>query len=797
MNDLKTNLEQQINLLDKKKIIVWVSKPLKEKALENFKCDKKNIKLSKPNKIIVSKNRTKIFDALTTERIWEIVNLKKIILNKNDILENIKSIINNNKKIILWNNSITGNDWIKKEIKSWAKMMEISKNKTKIFDSLTNSHFTNKIDLAKIISNQGTWNVIFKNIFKKDNIKEKQKSFFSNKRKSLRISLSKKNIDKINIIILETTKIKEKISNYRNFDFISYIKKIDKKRVNKFIIILILFISIDIFLVKIISTSAINNVKSINKTNIESNITKAKYKFLCANILFFPFSIIPQNDLQNINHILKVWFVWSKLTSNILEIKDNTDFIKITFSDLLKQNKEKIIDFSNDFNYITKNINSVKLKKEDNNYKKVEQLKNITLKINNSLKLINSDFSNFLDLIWDNKTKKYLIAFQNNDEIRTNWWFMWSVWVLNIFKWKIQSFEKQDIYALEWEINKNYINKISPPEPINKLTTSFWLRDSNNYIDFNESAKAMNYFLKMWNYNFDWVIFINMSSIEKILEKIWYVDFEKIDTLITSSNFAEIISILVEAKTHKEWTLWTPKQILFDFAIALEEKIKTEQKNILILWEIILEEIKNREIVAIAFNQEENKILKSIWITWDIDFTKTLDFIYPVFISIWWNKSDRYIERKLEKQIKQESNCDIKTNISIELKHTYNNEDMTRIMDLMYKYWVQQNNDLLNIQWAWTNKTFTKIILPWNINIKNDNSLKIEKLKNITIVSYYTNINPWNKSIKNIEYTIKNPECLDYNLEIYKQAWIRKYDLNIDTKIFNNIDSDFYYKTWK
>jgi len=693
LNDLKTNLPKQVNLLNKQKIIAWVKTSLKDKTLEDFRNDKKELNISKKIEI------------------------------------------------------------------------EVSKNKTKIFDSLINNKFKQTIDLPKIILNQ---NIFF----------AKLKRFFKN-----------------------PPKIDAKNVSLKNFDFQSFIKSFDTKKITIIFVLFFIFIISDVYTVRYFTKEAIADIKTIKQENIEENLKSAKYNLLFANIFFSPFSIIPNNDLQNINHLLRAWFSSSKIILDIFKLQKDVDFSKIDVSMFLSENKQNLEIISDKINYITKHINKIELNKQDPNYTKLKEIKNLSIKVNNSLNLINTDFPSFLELIWHNKTKKYLITFQNNDEIRATWWFMWSVWILSIFRWKISSFEKQDIYALEWEINKNYKDKITPPEPINNLTTSFWLRDSNNYVDFRESAKAMNYFLKMWNYNFDWVVFINMSSVENILEKIWYIDFEEINTIITSSNFAEIMSILVEAKTHKNWTLWTPKQVLFDFALALEEKIKNDKINIVKLAEIILWEIKNREIVAVAFNPKENDILKSFWVAGDVDYTKTLDFVYPIFISIWWNKSDRYIKRTFEKQIETEANCDIKTNLSIELEHNYKQEDRQRIIDTMTRYGVEQTNDLINIQWAGTNKTFTKLILPKDISIKNDESIKIEKLENATIVSYYTSINPWEKSSKNIEYTLKNPKCDSYDFEIYKQAGIRKYNLKIienkTIKDFENISSDFYYKTWK
>jgi hypothetical protein len=74
---------------------------------------------------------------------------------------------------------------------------------------------------------------------------------------------------------------------------------------------------------------------------------------------------------------------------------------------------------------------------------------------------------------------------------------MWSMWILSIFKWKVKDFTKKDVYAFEWDI-KPY--REDPPEWINKITDSFWLRDSNYFIDFRDSSAKIRFFMKKWSY---------------------------------------------------------------------------------------------------------------------------------------------------------------------------------------------------------------------------------------------------------------------------------------------------------
>lgn len=636
--------------------------------------------------------------------------------------------------------------------------------------------------------------------------------------------------DKINLekIIRKKNKLSYYIDNLFLF-FTNKTKIISPKnrylKVLSYIFFIFSFILLDKIIIESLIISWINNLYKVpissNIENIETQLSKAKTKFNIANILFLPFKLIPEQNLININkgiYILREtsqlsldWVDFYRKTNNFIKNREIND---IYFTNLLENSKPFFIKSEKKINNIYLEISNINLKYNKNsnsNYQKLEKIKESLKIIKGSINIISNNFSTFLEILWKNKAKNYFIVFQNNDEIRPTGGFIWSAWILEIFEWRIKTFKKRDIYAYEWDVKKNYTEKVIAPSWVNLLSERLWLRDSNAFIDFSSSAKSINYFMKKWWYNIDWVIFINQRIILDILKNIWIIDFWKYDTKITSENFSEIISLLIEAKVSKKSTLDTPKQVLFDLGKLLINKIKEEKKYLNIL-KIFINNIKSRDLVIYNFNKKENELLSSLKLTWAFDYKNITDFNYPFFISIWWNKSDKYIKRKYYKYIKVEKNtsnnlCNLNTYLKIELKNTFKKADEKRILLNMKKFRIKPNTDLINIAWKWLNQNFTKIIIPKNAilnqNLLNNSWYKVIDHKIYKTVEKLIKTNPWEKSFFELSYTLNNINCKIHSIKLYKQAWIYKYDIDFkynNTYINNKkiikvswLKEDFYY----
>ena len=608
--------------------------------------------------------------------------------------------------------------------------------------------------------------------------------------------------------------------------------KLDSKKRKKihflaYVILFLCFVFFDKIIIERTVISWIDDLYSIkylkNIEKIELKLLKAKTKFNISLILFYPFKIIPRQNIKNAANWIEILQNVSQLwLGSVSFYRKNISFIynkKITdiyFANLIENSKPFFIDFWSSINDIANKLDSIVLDEnlsDWSNYLKLNNLRSKIHIVSEKINILNKNWDFFLDILWKEKLKKYLIVFQNNDEIRPTWGFMGSAWIIEIFAWKIKKIEKRDIYAYEWDINRNYTEKVKAPTGVELLSWRLWLRDSNAFIDFSKSSKSINYFMKKWWYNLDWVIYINQKTVLDILDMLWNIEFSKYNSMINSSNFSEIISLLVEAKVSKKATLDTPKQVLFDFWNILVAKIKKDKKYSKIV-EIIFNNIVSRDIVFYTFNKKNNSFLELLELTWKFDYNKQVDFNYPFYISVWWNKTDRYMKRKYFKYInieKKEWKCNLNTTLKIHLNNIFTKKDEDRILWEMDNFWIDRNIDLLNIAWKWINKSYTKVIIPKDAIIDIDNLKKywyiLVEEENYKTVEKLLITKSWKQSYFELNYRLDDINCKKQNIKLYKQAWIYEYDIdfnyrndNLNQKENLKLDwlkQDFYYNNVK
>lgn len=594
--------------------------------------------------------------------------------------------------------------------------------------------------------------------------------------------------------------------------------KITKEKIKKvnlikfwFLVFLIFtfFISY-LFLLKIEITKTFNKIQNFQITNdisqINKNLISLKSNLIISNILFKPIFlwnyIFSSKDIYNLNYLLNWIWNFADFLLNALIIYDGINNLilqkwvdEIMYSQLI-DNIEPIIwkmnlEINKSISNFEKITNLWDDKLNDLFFSKLTQIKNLQKYFN--IFYLNKDI--FKSMLWNENKKIYAVIFQNNDEIRPTWWFIWSLWFIEIYKWKITHFEQKDVYALEWEM-KNFSDKNwiafdeKSPEWINKISETFWLRDANYFVDIKESSEKIKYFLDKTNYKIDGIIYINQNFILEVLEKIGWVYFEDIKTQITSTNFSMIISSLVESKVSKTHTLSTPKQILFDFSKDFFKEVKNNS-DYLWYFKLFLESIEKKDIILYSFLDKENDFLKEMWLYKNDDFLNYLDFNYPIFTSISWNKSDRYITRIFEKNIFLNPDCSIKTSLNLKQKHEFNITEEIKIKNFLYDMDLLGKVDLentLKIQWKWINKQFIRVLIPKNSQVEINNKIKVNDLEKYKEISFYLDTKPLFESNFEINYILQNPECVNYNYEFVKQSWIKNYNLILN-KDWNLVDS--------
>lgn len=545
----------------------------------------------------------------------------------------------------------------------------------------------------------------------------------------------------------------------------------------------------------------------VNLAWIQKNINNARFDLLLSDILFTPFKIFPGEKINSVQYVISAGRHLSRWLDDTLWLYSAVD----TF---IGEKSIKNIYFTQLFLNLYPNLTEIQssLEKSLIDYKAIswlpssnleqkrqESIKNIE-KIQSYLNIITTRFPEFLDILGHNKRKKYLIVFQNADEIRPTWGFMGSMWLLEIFRGRVQLFQKKDVYAIEWDLKSADYERLDAPKWIWELTDTFGLRDANYYANLKDSSQAIEFFTQRAGIDLDGIVYINQNILLNLLKISGPVYFKPLDIEISADNFSEIMSLIVEAKTFKQGTLWTPKQVLFDFMEVFTAKL-IDDGNYFEYLQTLIHDLESRDIMMWSFNEDENKLLTDLWINGEIHYDDSLDYMYPVYTSLSWNKSDRYMNRSYNITVKQEiTSCDFTIRTQIKSTHNMPKNNRDFINSLIDQYSLNSPN-LFQIQWAARNRQFMRIILPSDAIITPVKNTEIVDYGQRKGIEFFLETPEQQSVFYDYEYTLPNPDCQPYSATVYKQPWISSFDINLDingnTFEYLWVEEDFYFEERK
>ena len=534
-------------------------------------------------------------------------------------------------------------------------------------------------------------------------------------------------------------------------------------------------------------------ILSLTQTNnqVEKTLRLAENDFLIAKTLFTPFSIINSKKTQSAQHIIHGWRELSKLLKDISslissskELSDNKWISWVMFSQLIYNNRLLLQDYEKRVWELKNIYNKVELPDSHKHLNpKFNTFKEWLKKLEYYLFTFNNNTANFLEILGHSKRKKYLIAFQNNDEIRPQWGFMWSLWMVEIFRGQIKEFTKKDVYFYEFILKKAQYEKQISPEWIHKLTPYLWLRDSNYYINLKDSWEKIQFFMRNAGHDIDGIIYLNKSLVNDILDITGSYYSDALKSEVHSNNFSLLMSLLVESKVSKTATLESPKWVLFEFIDELMAKIQTDNTPYFALAKSFWTKIQKREVILYSYDPRHRDVLRDLSLFQPIEYDKSLDFSYPVFTSISWNKSDRYIQRSYTKVVQKSGQCAYKTSLNINLTHTFNawHESNTKTLMNQHNISIDKQAELLQIQWKWANKQYVRVIIPKDATVQNTNIVWVtDYYERGRSVDFYMDTPAWIQSSFTLNYILPNPDCQTYSYSFYKQPGIPNYNLSIN-----------------
>ncbi len=336
------------------------------------------------------------------------------------------------------------------------------------------------------------------------------------------------------------------------------------------------------------------------------------------------------------------------LTAAILESHDN---LNIALSNLQKAKEE---------------LSKLQGKKLDPDIQeKIDFLQQSISPLETNLNNFLSFSQDLLKILGHEQTKRYLLLFENNNEIRATGGFIGSYGLLDLDEGQIKKLEVDGIYNPDGQL----LEKIAPPPPIRFTNTRWYARDANWFPDFPTSAdKVAWFFEKNGEPSVDGVIALTPNLMVELLRLTGPIEMPEYQTTIDADNFVMQTQREVELEYDRE--LNRPKQFLADLAPRVLDKILNSKKpQWLSLLRIFSQMLAEKQLIFYFSDPElENFIAGQNWDGRIKDASQ--DYLQLVNTNINGGKTDNMIKETINLTVTIGEDGSVTNDVEIIRQHT-------------------------------------------------------------------------------------------------------------------------------
>ncbi len=292
-------------------------------------------------------------------------------------------------------------------------------------------------------------------------------------------------------------------------------------------------------------------------------------------------------------------------------------------------------------------------------------------------------------------SKRYLVIFQNNTELRATGGFMGSFALIDVQNGSIKKMEVPSggSYDLKGSLSVHSI----PPLPLQKLIGEWQFQDANWFADFPTSAKKIEWFFhKSDGPTLDGIIAVNASFAEKILALSGPIEMPAYKKIITKDNVIEEIEKSVELEydpiTEK------PKQFLTDLMPQVLVKLPLDNQEILKkLISLLPESAQTKEVQIYLTDPSLQLLVDQFNFSGRMKETKG-DYLMVVHSNIGGRKTDAVIDESVDHRVIPLPDGSLKTTLVIKKTHSGKKGNFFNGVDNIdfVRIYVPQNATLLS-----------------------------------------------------------------------------------------------------
>lgn len=251
-------------------------------------------------------------------------------------------------------------------------------------------------------------------------------------------------------------------------------------------------------------------------------------------------------------------------------------------------------------------------------------------------------------VLGDNDLRRYLLVFQNDNELRATGGFMGSYALVDFKNGKIEKITIPQ--GGTYDVRDGFHELVAPPEPLRLVCSRWELQDTNWWPDWPTSAQNIKWFYeKSGGPTVDGVIAINSSWFKELLKVTGPISLPQYGKTITSANFEDELQKSIELQVTDKTK---PKKILSDLAPKILDKIfNLPPQDNLRLAEAVAGALKSRDI-QLYFNHPDLQkfALKNDWAGALAPLPANTDYLNVVATNIGGGKTDDQVRQQIYHQ---------------------------------------------------------------------------------------------------------------------------------------------------
>ena len=368
--------------------------------------------------------------------------------------------------------------------------------------------------------------------------------------------------------------------------------------------------------------------------------------------------------------------------------------------------------------------------------------------------------------------QRWILLFQNSNELRSTGGFMGSYALLELNQGKITQINIEDIYDADGQFDGYF----DAPNGVSQYLSSgkgLRLPDANWHVDTKKSAEQILPFFAMGNkQNIKGIIFVNLEFAKKLLSFLGPIELPDYNTIVTEDNIDEVLRSRRDdffpgsvQKKHMLSLLLTQVRL---------QILKLDPKQFMSLLAMAADEIQRHNLQFYSNNQAIDTIFSLHDMRQTICIPENSEYLYLVESNVGINKANKGISRTVT--VNKQNNERI---VSVTFTNKNKKPTTSKLTELTQldppsnattaASQIQLNNHLAYIN-------YQRIIVPknWTLNKIEYQNQKITNIDQETIIQNETEFNQFGFLLVLQEEEQANLSATFTTTENFDQIYIQK-----------------------